>query len=193
MTYQEYVDSAKRLVKQIDSYQSRIAEMAIAVCQIRHGGKSEGYYTLTDFASDTGINNKTLSEWVSIYRNIIVKAGIVNPTVNDWTNATRANTLLKNERTAINSINGNKGSKTDYKKDIPAERIKSIMNEVSSGQCASLEIDKVFHSSRFNLKKLKEIELIMVDESVLLRIMEILDESSDLINEYLTISRSNVS
>ena len=59
-SYLDYVLLAKQEIKAIEGHQIRICEYADAACTIRHGGRSNGYYTLTDFARDIGLPTKTL-------------------------------------------------------------------------------------------------------------------------------------
>ncbi len=66
--YEEFyfskVSEAKGILKKIKDYKRKVAIIALEVCDIRHGGISHNIYTITDFASDIGMNRKTLSEWI---------------------------------------------------------------------------------------------------------------------------------
>ena len=72
LTYTDLVKEATVLLRTAQLYRLKVAKMAIKACTIRHGGKSTGYYTLTDFAKDIGCSRKDLSEWVLVYKRVAV-------------------------------------------------------------------------------------------------------------------------
>lgn len=53
--------------------QMRVAEIAMQVCEISWGGAKPEGRTLTDFAKEIGVNQSTLSNWVSIRRRVYEK------------------------------------------------------------------------------------------------------------------------
>jgi len=72
--WRKAVDQAEKLLKNIDGHQMKVAEIALSVCEITRGGRlPEGTYTLTRFASEVGVNFRTLSNWVGIKRGILDK------------------------------------------------------------------------------------------------------------------------
>ncbi len=73
-----YIEEARPWVKKLCSDRLEVAKIAIRACRIKQGGgahwsKFEGVYTLKRFAEEVGVNYKTLSGWVSAYRNVISK------------------------------------------------------------------------------------------------------------------------
>lgn len=189
LSYQEYVNRAKNLLGQIDAYQAKIAQMAMEVCEIRHGGKSDAYYTLTDFANDIGINRKTLSSWVHTYRDVLLKSDIRVPSDKDWSNALLVSRFLKTEREIINKEDNSSGSKKAFKKSIPKERVKEIFTKVSNGEFEEIRIiESIYSTSRYFKNVFGNIDFSKCDRKKLLQIMENLDRVSDAINEYLTAS-----
>jgi len=98
LKYQDYVKKGRALLEELedlkeiqDCYQSKIAKYALSVCDIRHGGQSGGLYTMKDYALDIGANPKTLSNWVAIYKNVLVKIGIEDPTIEERRKARKVN------------------------------------------------------------------------------------------------------
>jgi len=170
----------------MEAYQHKIAEMALAVCQIRHGGPSDKYYTLSDFADDIKVNRKTLSNWVAVYRDVLLKCDIKKPTPDQWKTASKVEKTLKTQRTVDNAKSGTPRSLKPYRKDIPKEQIKTLFNEIESNISDPYLIDRIFSSVRYNKGKLEGIDLSKCDEKKLIHIMMMLDQASDYINDYLT-------
>lgn len=73
MNYSDAVNEARDLIKNKDKYQMRIAELALSVCTVKHGGNSEGLYTIKSFADDSGVKVKTLYNWIDMYKKVYVK------------------------------------------------------------------------------------------------------------------------
>lgn len=183
MNYQDYVNAAKELIKRIDSYQAKIAEYAIKVCEIRHGGRSDGYYTLTDFAQDVGISNKRLSEWVDIYK-VSLKVGIQNPTKQQWTNISKLRDL---ERMGINSSNKKNGTpRKKIRLAVDANTLKEKLKKIESGTCKEFEFYKFYKFVQNNKNLFLKIKLNEIEDNSILALMNNLDEMSDYLNEYLT-------
>ena len=72
------IAEAKRVVNQIEGYQMRIANLAIKVCEITWGGavklaEQRDKYTLSRFASETGVNVRTLSNWIGMRKLVFDK------------------------------------------------------------------------------------------------------------------------
>lgn len=72
--WQANIEEAKALLKDRKASQMKIAQLALEVCEITWGGgrKLEGR-SLGDFAKEIGVQNKTLSSWVCIKRNLYDK------------------------------------------------------------------------------------------------------------------------
>lgn len=93
--WNSYVVEAKKVVSKMGADRLRIATLAIEACDIRHGGgghwnNNEGVYTMKRFASEVGINYKTLANWVRVKRNVIDKLPEGAFKEDDWAAANRA-------------------------------------------------------------------------------------------------------
>jgi hypothetical protein len=129
--YQELVDKAKDLYHVINSNKLEIAKLAIKVCTIRHGGKSDGYYTLKEFSIDCQIPYKRLSEWVITYKTIVVKIPNLVKTNEDWSRACKLAESLAKQRAILNKTNKTIGSKVLFKEELdkPSEEIARMFIE----------------------------------------------------------------
>lgn len=187
--YQNYVDLAKKEIKQIEGHQIRICEYAEKVCTIRHGGRSNGYYTLTDFANDIGLPVKTLQNWMLTYRNVIKKLDKTLTTSKEFHQAQKVESYLREARTAQNRLEGKPvGSKHAIRNsEFSPEKIKNIYNSINNGE-------KPFQSEFCNLQRsaqhikgvLQKRDLGIISDKELLYLMQLLDDSSDIINNFLT-------
>ena len=184
--YGYYVQKGKRLYKQVKSCKQEIAKMALKVCEIKHGGISNNYYTIKDYATDTGIPYKTLQRWVTVYKNILVKVGIEAPTDEQWNQAEKTLKLLKNKRAHSNKSNGvSKKKNTPFTKSLTNKAIQKTFNLVEEKPFV-YEFERSISSAKHIKHVIKTRDLKIVDESRLLEMMTILDDASDLINIYLT-------
>lgn len=188
MNYQEYVEAAKRLVNRIDCFQGKIAEYAMAVCQIRHGGRSDGYYTLTDFAEDVGITGKQLSRWVGIYR-VSLSVGIKNPTTKDWTTLTKMKQIETMKISAEN--NSTNTPRKKIKPIVDSNSRKETFQRINNGSDKEWEFSKLFKLVQSNKNINSRIDLDAIDEKDIGLLMKYLDEMSDQLNDYLTTKKKN--
>lgn len=183
MNYQEYVEAAKKLVNRVDCFQAKIAEYAVAVCQIRHGGRSSEFYTLTNFAEDVGLPMRRLSRWVAIYK-VSLSAGVKNPTKLDWTVASKVKQL---EDMRIVSENHSTGTpRKKIKRLISNDTTKKTFQQIKNGDSQEFEFSKAFRIIQSSKKLVMETDLDLVDDRTLGLLMSYLDEMSDCINNYLT-------
>lgn len=118
--YLELVEEAKKLIHEHELIPLKIAKIAMEVCTIRHGGRAT-YYTLTDFANDTGISRKTLSSWVITYRVVAAKIPEKIKTDADWARAVKIGVSLARARAVMNRQAKSKGGKQLIKKDMELE------------------------------------------------------------------------
>lgn len=184
--YHWYVDQGKRILKQQFVHQAVLGFYATKVCTIRHGGRSNGLYTISDYAKDLGLNPKTLSEWVAIYRRVIQHLGIdpLKMSSHEWKAARRIAYTVEGE-----TRSKNKESKTPRSKKVELpdkERINKLFKENLEGPSFKLEAYNWSSTLRTMAKNLSKRDLSMADESSLIEIMESADRISDTINEYLT-------
>lgn len=185
LVYDDYVKLGKEIVDQVKDKQIKICALAMKVCTIRHGGRSSGYYTMTDYAKDIGLNNKTLNQWMLIYRNVVMKLSELQRESLIWNNASRVENILAECRTIDNSIDGKKRRK-NFKDKIPKERVQKLYNDFTEAKPFENEfINMVQHMKSFKAL-LEKRDLSIIDEKRMLFFMEILDECSDIVNDHLT-------
>lgn len=90
--WQFYVDQGQQLIDKMGEDRLKVAELAIAACDIHHGGGAhwnnfEGVYTLTRYAKEVGISYKTLHGWVRVKTNVYDKlqiAGAKVDVISQW-------------------------------------------------------------------------------------------------------------
>lgn len=74
ITWEEAISEAKILVNHKNGHQLKIAELAFSVCEIVYGGYNDPtLYTVKKFAKEIGVHEKTLSNWMGIYKGVVVK------------------------------------------------------------------------------------------------------------------------
>lgn len=189
-SYEQYVRMGKDLVNTINCYQAQIAYYATKVCEIKHGGITRSTtYTLTKYAADIGIKSKTLSEWVSIYRNVITKVDIdpEKVTKKDWTVATRVQSLYAGEKRTMQALAGLSGKKNKgYRPDVSVERVKDLFKQNYDGPSFQKEVYEWADYVIFIKNKLLARDLSTVSVSSLISLKENLDKASDHILAELT-------
>lgn len=185
MTYEGYVTAAKLKLKSIESIQHEIASMAIKVCEIRHGGASGEYYTLSQFADDIGVNRKTLSNWVHVYRDILLRLDKPNPTKKEWDAARQTERTLKFENTAKQAAEGTTQKKLNYRKHLPVEKIEKIFNDFVVGKTDIRDLNNLQRQSKHLKFLANKIQLSDVDDDILKEIVHNLDCASQMIHKHL--------
>ena len=182
-----YIKRGKEILKSIDNHQIEIASMAIELCEIRHGGISKGIYTLKDYAEDIGMVAKTLSNWVTVYRDVVLKLAPHLRSKVDYSTARKTHECLKQEHEVVNKNNGDVGRVTKYKQNMPAEKVNNLYCDILSGEKPFIAEAQAFLKSIKNKKHLlKTRDLNIASDMLMLAIMQELDECSDLINDHLT-------
>lgn len=185
--YKNYVALAKKELKKIEGHQIRICQYALKVVTIRHGGKSNGYYTIKDYANDIGMPSKTLQNWLLIYRNVAMKLNKPITTNKEFEKARKINDALKHVRALDNKSNDRVGTRDAYKKEVPAIVVQSLYDGLEDGTKPFLvEFTRLVSAAKHNLHILKKRDLSIIEDNHLLVLMQILDESSDIINNHLT-------
>lgn len=177
--YKKLVNLAKEQLEIANEARSRIAILAIKACTIRHGGiTKDEYYTLKDFATDIGVNYRTLSRWVVIQRDIAKSKKEINS--NDWKAYGKQYSERKTEKEVINYFGDRRKSK-NFMKDEGRNKIlerDSFINMQETFQWCKM-IHKIdddrtcFYVSKSNYKKLSQILIV-------------LNEVSDFLNNELT-------
>ena len=184
--YNEYVELGKELLGKIEGHKIKICEYALAVCEIKHGGISDHLYTIKDYAEDIGMVPKTLRNWLSVYRNVILKIDNIELSNDSFRVARRVDNIIKQE---CLSNNIPMAKRKDYKKLLP----KKFINELYNAELEEKPFKSEYRTHIARLKNLKHAlgikDLSILLESELIEMMQVLDASSDMINDYLTQNR----
>tara|TARA_R110000868_G_scaffold242882_1_gene498468 strand:+ start:1576 stop:2463 length:888 start_codon:yes stop_codon:yes gene_type:complete len=78
MLWSYNIAKAKEYIGVKTKNQMAIAALALEVCEISWGGSSKDYkfkYTLTRFAKESGVNLKSLSHWIAVYKLVYQRIG----------------------------------------------------------------------------------------------------------------------
>lgn len=189
-TYDQYVKMGKDLVNQIGCYQAQIAYYATQVCTIKHGGiTKDTTYTLTKYAKDIGVKSKTLSEWVSVYKNVITKLNMdpEKVTKKDWSVANKVQNMFNEEKRIEQAMLGISGSKNKgVRKNMSPEIVKDLFNQnynKNSFQSEIYEWDKyvIFIKNKLTARDLNEASV-----SSLINLKENLDKASEVLLRHIS-------
>ena len=188
-SYDDYVRAGRALIKNIVCHQARIAYYSIKICTIRHGGISKGVYTISDYASDIGMNKKTLQEWTLVYRRVIqhLDKKLEDITEKDWKVASRVAWIQDQDNRLDNREKGTPRKMVASKPvQKTPEQIKQVFKENYEEKSFKYEaVDWSRSIMRIKNLLLKR-DLSLPDERTLEEIMENCDQMSDHINDYLT-------
>ena len=173
---QECVDKAKKYLLQVENikkrigvYQADIAELALKVCDIRHGGRSDKLYTIKDFAGEIGVKGRTLQNWVATYRTVVPVVGRDKiKTSKDWSD------VIKTKRTT-GSTSCNKSVKEIFSIYNNGDE-KPFLAEFRNSIAAAKHLKYMLTTRDLNLIEMSQWSSLMAE----------LDICSDLINDYLT-------
>lgn len=185
--YDWYVEASKKIIKSLICQQAVIGFYATKICTIRHGGRSDGFYTLSDFARDIGVHRKTLNEWTAIYRRVIQHLDIDPLKMNqkEWSTARRIAYQIEGDTRHRNKANGTPKGKSIT--NLPKrEEIRKLFMENSNGPTVKYEVMEWGNRLRTLYSNLSKRDLSLASENDLLEIMKVSDKISDLINDYLT-------
>lgn len=189
MKYEDYVKRAKFLIETIQCYQAEVAYIATKVCEIKHGGRtSVKTYTLSKFAKDVGINVKTISGWVSIYKNVIQKMdkSYESITKKDWQVASLVDDMIRQEIRAFNAVNGIKRKKGKPFDNYSPDQIKDIYGKLYTGRDFQKDILNYTRYVIFIKNKIQEKDLNLCSISSLISLKESLDMASESITRHLS-------
>ena len=194
MKYETALEKAKFYIEKLHDienkkliYQCKIAELALEVCSIKHGGRNLGeVYTLKRFAEDLGVSPDTLANWTRIYRNVIQKGSIKIESTQDWSAARTTNNILAIDLIYHNKTKGKTGCVSNQE-HVSKEDVKELYDQIRQGK---KPVSKEFISITQRVKNIKKKiiarDLDLLQEYILLELMGHLDEMSDHINDYLT-------
>jgi hypothetical protein len=70
--YDKLVIQAKALVKEINDNKWKVAKLALEAVDIKTGGHLKEVYSISKFADDIGLHRKTLSNWITEYKTVVV-------------------------------------------------------------------------------------------------------------------------
>jgi hypothetical protein len=184
-TYEQYVEMGKKIIGDMKCYQAQVAYYATKVCEIKHGGRVRSTtYTLTKYAADIGVHKKTLSEWVSVYRNVISKLDkeVSKITPKDWTVANRVQNLLNEEKKTIQHIMGTSGKKErGTRKDVSPKRVRDLFNKNYDSNTFQNDIYNWNNQIIFMKNKIVTRDLGEVSVGSLISLKENIDAISDMI------------
>ena len=173
-------------MEKIELYQAKIAKIAIKVCTIRHGGISDKYYTLSDFARDTGINRKTLSQWVRIYEHILKKIEITEPNKKEWESARKVLRNYEIDRTLKNKNKKTERRKTGFIKNAPKDEVHKDFKKAMNGELMTTERFNRAYKSFIHVKGVfANMAPGSIDQSVLMELIKINDEIRDILKDHL--------
>lgn len=195
LNYHDYVAMGRDLLKGIDCYQARIAFYACKICMIRHGGRSNGFYTLTDYAKELNISHNTLSTWTQIYRHVIIRLGIPleDLTKKVWITATRTQERLSWENRRDNAEKGTNRKNIKYKPQVSKERVEQIYKEESDDKPSFHGEMRSWSTSISHIKiNIFKRDLNLAHEGDILEMMKNLDVISDHLNEFLTKKKKTI-
>lgn len=94
--YERLVIEAKENLQEIENFKMKIADLAIKACTIKLGGHVRGFYSITNFGDDIGVNRKTLSCWIH-NRKIQVELQKKKITVEDETELNKIRLTLREQ------------------------------------------------------------------------------------------------
>lgn len=186
LTYEKYVELGKKLVEETNDKQMKICSYAMKVCTIRHGGRSGGFYTMTDYARDIGLKRKTLSEWMLIYRNVILKLTDKQRETMTWKQASKTHEAMAAQNSIDNVIKGKPRHKTGVKKSFTPTRVQKIHEELMNEKPFVGEFLGIVKQVNYAKGILSKRDLSIIQDNHLIHLMQLLDNCSDLINDYLT-------
>lgn len=191
--YDALVVEAKRLLKNAEACKYRVAQMALEVCDIRHGGRSEGYYTITDFARDIKIKRRTLARWVHIYRDVLLRTGIKNPTPGQWASAYKVSKAIKAQVTVDNRTKNRVGSKAHKFDRIPNRLIKGAFKIVNAKKDSQeVRQERVYSASKSLLHNVELLNVSRCDQDWLNEVKKIIHEVHLILNGATTVDMKGI-
>jgi hypothetical protein len=190
-TIDGFIQAGKAIVKTTQCYQALLAHYAIQVCKIRHGGRSNGIYTIKDYANDIGIKHKTLQNWSLIYRRVIQHLGIPPEklTAKDWQVANKIAYLQEQENRTDNVEKGTNRKRNDYKEEKSSKRTPEQVKKAFNDNFVMTFESEVYNwnNTVMTMKnKIEKRDLKLANDKILTEFMNNLDSISDHINDYLT-------
>lgn len=66
LLWEKNTSEARSIIAATKNQQIKVATLALEVCEISRGGSSKDLFTITRFAKEIGVNEKTLSTWMSV-------------------------------------------------------------------------------------------------------------------------------
>jgi hypothetical protein len=189
--YEHYVQLGKSLLSEVHNKQFKICEYAMKVCTIRHGGRSDGYYTIKDYANDIGMTPKTLQNWLVVYRNVVLKLNDDQKSEMNWNKASKVNNVLDENRTIDNAINKDVGKKTRFKNGVKKEVVQKLYDKYSEQKPFEGEFVNMVQQMKSFKNILQKRDLNIIQDAHMIVLMELFDCCSDLINDHLTSKRKS--
>lgn len=190
LNFSQYVSMGRELLNKVECYQARIAFYALKVCTIRHGGKSDNYYTLKDYARSLNISPKTLQGWTLAYRNVVAKLGIPLSDIDKkvWKAVNRTNDNITWANRRDNKEKGTNRKAQKYKADIPAEKVKKAFQveyEAVDEPSFVSEVRGWLHNTRAMKNNLAKRDLNLAHEGDLIELSRMLSDANVILNKFL--------
>lgn len=184
--YKELVTEGRDLLQKAQLYQMKIAKLATEACTIQRGGhksKRNPLYSVKDYATDIGATYTTLMDWVYTYRNVVEKLEKPPQTQKEWAHA------VETDKRLGSAMNPTKKKGFVGKRKATKFDVQTIYNAVSEEKPFVHEFDSVVKYTKHAKTLFSKRDLKLIDRKKLLKCMELLDEISEILNEYLTRTR----
>jgi len=151
------VEKCKSLIKDRKDIAYRIAQIAIEVCVIEHGGKSKSNkLSLKVFADAIGKNYKSLHRWVREYKVVVMK--LPASEVDKGINRVAVERLLKNTNGAETKKQITNMYRDESAKDTYLYNVLKRLGNVKFAICHSIYYDKIdeddFNQIYTNIKEM---------------------------------------
>lgn len=171
-SYKSYVLKARKIIEQVECYQSKIASIALDACK--------GKRTISGFAKDIGVPCRTLQGWVQVYRDVIETLGIENPTPEDWSTAYKVNEYLKKEK-----------GQTSAKGNLPRRKVIQLFKKIKDPESNQfLALERAIRNAKHVRHTVRSLDLSKASRESLKVLMYSLNESSVHINDFLISEKS---
>lgn len=186
--YKQYVILGKKELGQIEGFQKRICKYALEVITIRHGGISNGIITIKQYAEDIGMNAKTLQNWIQVYNNVIIK--LEDPEGANFNKASKVNNILDEARTIDNAVNGTPNTRKAYKKNVPADRVRSLYNAYEFEKPFEGEFMNILQQIKSHKTLLGKRDLNIISDAQMQHLLDQINICAQIISDHLKFKRS---
>lgn len=170
------ITEARLFIKNYDRSRWRVADLAISVCDMSHGGRKKTQFSVARFAKEIGLNKKTLYEWIRAKVVLIDRLPI----------SMQKEALKKKKYNDLREISSRltvKSSDSD---------IESAYNEYFSQEQDDLKFKKYHkHLKSLLYNASRPSQMMNVNSEIILDIISTLDRTSDLLKKELEKRKSS--